>query len=115
MVRVDLAAKERLDLRAWLDSPTENPNADSPENLVNKLGSAAVFLEALEHHRGHFERATRILEIGAGQCWAACIVRKRFDAPEMVLASDLSWAAVAGASQWERVFATRLEGTLAHR
>src|SRR5258705_5668100 len=115
MKRLDLSAKEQMEIRAWRDSPTENPHSDSPENLVNKLGDAAVFLESLDRHRALFEHAKEILEIGAGQGWAACIVRKKFDTARFVLSTDISPDAVAGGGQWERVFSTRLDGRIAMR
>ena len=72
--------------------------------LVNSLSkSAPVFLELVERFRSDFERAGTILELGAGQGWASCIVKSRF--PEAhVIATDFSPDAIASIGTWERVF-----------
>jgi len=108
---MELAAKEQLEINAWRDSPTEAPGVDSIENLVNKLTDAPVFLEALGRHRARFESAARILELGAGQGWAACLVKKRLGPGTHVTASDLSPFAIASLGLWERVFAVRLDAS----
>src|SRR5262245_30991970 len=109
---LELAAKEQLEIDAWRDSPTEAPGVDSIENLVNKLTDAPVFLEALARHRERFERAARILELGGGQGWASCLLKKRLGAGKQVTASDLSPFAIASTGIWERVFDVRLDATL---
>jgi len=109
---MELHAKEQLEIDAWRDSPTEAPGVDSIENLVNKLTDAPVFLEAFARHHERFERAARILEIGAGQGWASCLIKKRLGPATHVTASDLSPFAIASAGIWERVFDVRLDGTL---
>jgi methylase of polypeptide subunit release factors len=52
-----------------------------------------------------FQQATRVLELGAGQAWAACIVKQRF--PHLhVFASDICLygghvnAAAAACQEW---------------
>src|SRR5262249_2119080 len=109
---MELEAKEQLEIDAWRNSPTEAPGVDSIENLVNKLTDAPVFLEALARHRVRFARATRILELGGGQGWASCLLKKRLGAGSHVTASDLSPFAIASAGIWERVFDVRLDATL---
>ena len=63
--QVDLATKEQMEIDAWRDSPTEAPETDTVENLINKLSDAQVFMECLGRHRDVFEGAESILELGA--------------------------------------------------
>ena len=56
----------------------ESPESDSLENLVNKFCEARIVLEKLGYQREDFAQAKSILEIGAGQGWASCIVKKIF-------------------------------------
>ena len=108
---MELHAKEQLEIDAWRDSPTEAPGVDSVENLVNKLTDAPVFLEAFERHRSRFESANHILELGAGQGWASCLVKKRLGPGKQVIASDLSPFAIESLGMWERVFDVRLDAS----
>jgi SAM-dependent methyltransferase len=109
---VELQTKEQLEIDQWRNSPTDAPGLDSIENLVNKLTDAPVFLEAFERHGQRFKRAARILELGGGQGWASCIVKKRLAPGRHVTASDLSPFAIASVGLWERVFDVRLDGAL---
>lgn len=109
---MELAAKERLEIDAWRNSLHESPESDSVENLVNKLTDAPVFLEAVERHRDLFTRARTTLELGAGQGWASCILKKLLGTAGHVTASDISPHAMASVWKWERVFAVRLDGKL---
>ena len=109
---MELSTKEQLEIDAWKNSPTEAPGVDSVENLVNKMTDAPVFMEAFERHRARFEAATRILELGAGQGWASCLVKKRLGSGKHVVASDISPFAVESVGIWERVFNVKLDASL---
>ena len=109
---MELHAKEQLEIDAWRDSPTEAPGVETIKNLVNKLTDApVVFLEAFERHRSRFESANHILELGAGQGWASCLVKKRLGPGKQVIASDLSPFAIESLGMWERVFDVRLDAS----
>ena len=112
LTNVDLATKEQMEIDAWRDAPTESPESDSVENLVNKLSDAQVFLEGLGRHRDLFLGASSILELGAGQGWASCIVKKMMGDGKRVVATDISPHAVASVWKWERVFSVKLDGAL---
>ncbi len=79
--------------------------------LVTSLSKTAPsFLELLDHYRSDFERANDILELGAGQGWASCIVKNRY--PEArVIVSDFSPDAIAHVPTWERVFDVKVDET----
>lgn len=103
----------RLDreLAHWRESAEERPGAFSAATLVHKLSEGLVLLEAIDRRRAWFERSDAILELGAGQGWAACLVKSMFDA--RVIASDVSADAVASVPEWERVLGVGLDGALA--
>jgi len=112
---LDLASKEQLEIDAWRLSETENPSADSVDNLINKLTDAPVLLEGIRRHQALFDRASQILELGAGQGWGSCIIKKLAGASTRVLATDISPYAVASVPRWERVFRVKLDAALACR
>jgi SAM-dependent methyltransferase len=106
--------REQEELRFWEESETESPQSDSIENILNKAAGARVFLEKLGAYSSLFANARSILELGAGQCWASCIV-KRLYPDATVTATDISPAAVASAKKWEHIYRTQLDRVLASR
>ena len=105
---MDVNRRRELEDEFWRTSPEERPESDSLENVVNKAQDAAVLLGLLRLYENVFREARSILEIGAGQGWAACMVKRMFPSA-VVTATDLSSAAVASAWKWERVFDVKLD------
>ena len=96
----DLAARQALELRSWIDARAQR---EPLTYLVNTLADAPTLLALLGRYERLFERATDVLELGAGQGWASCIVKRRF--PHVrVTATDMSPKAISGIRTWERVF-----------
>ena len=95
-----------MELDSWRDGEaTREPLL----YLVNSLSkSAPVFLELVERYRADFERAHDILELGAGQGWASCILKSRFP-PARVIATDYSPDAIGSIGTWERVFDVKVD------
>lgn len=111
---MQLEEKERIEIDFWRNSESESPEADSVENVLNKASEARAFLESIRGFTGHFQASRSILELGAGQCWASCIVKRLYPSAT-VIGTDISEAAVASAHKWERIFGVRLDGTRACR
>jgi SAM-dependent methyltransferase len=109
-VGLDIADKEQIEIQFWQHSPIENPESEAVENLVNKFCEAKVLLEKLDYHRALFEQASSILELGAGQGWASCLVKRQFGGKKLI-ATDISPYAIASAHKWEHIFQTRLDQT----
>ncbi|MBW4418216.1 MAG: class I SAM-dependent methyltransferase [Myxacorys californica WJT36-NPBG1] len=108
---MNILQKEQIEIEFWKNSPVESPKSEAVENLVSKFCEAKIFLEKLDYHQHHFRTAQRILEIGAGQGWASCFLKRKF--PEKyVIASDISQYAIASASKWEYVLKTTLDEKL---
>lgn len=105
---------EQVEIDYWEKSPTECPLSESIENLINKFGDAGVLLERLAMHRLLFQRAVTIVELGAGQGWASCVVKGQYP-DARVIATDISRHAVASAPKWERVLQVTLDHTAACR
>ena len=103
-----LSRDELRQIAFWEHSPDESPDADSLEVLARKFNESRVFLEKLECFRDLFSSATDILELGAGQCWASCMVKQQLPGARVV-ATDLAPAAVASAHKWERILGLKLD------
>lgn len=110
----NLFTRQRREIEYWRDSPRERPESDSVENIVNKASEAAILLDLLEVYRADFGRAGDILELGGGQGWASCIVKRQYPNARVRI-TDISGYALASLPKWERIFETRLDGAEACR
>src|SRR5262245_7010215 len=113
----DLARLERLEAEYWRTSSARSTDFHSLESLtntLNKLGDAGVFVFCLLPFLDVFKRSASILEIGAGQGWAGCIV-KRLCPQARVAVSDISPQALTGLPQWEHIFGVRVDGRFSSR
>lgn len=108
---MDIDIKEQIEIQFWKNSPHENSMSESIENLVNKACEARTLLEKLAYHKQYFDKSESILEIGAGQGWASCIVKKYFP-DKKVIASDISKHAIASVNKWEYIFKASLDHKL---
>ena len=108
----ELQRRQEVEIAFWRDSPTEGPDSDLLGTLVLKAGEARWLRDKLLHYEAEFSGAGTILELGAGQCWSSCIVKKMF--PESrVVASDISPWAIASAPTWERLLEVSLDDRFA--
>jgi SAM-dependent methyltransferase len=98
----------------WRETTFEGPQADTVDLLAHKLSEARVFLHCVRQHRQLFENSRQILELGGGEGWAACIL-KRILGGVTVMTSDISPDAVAALPRWERIFRVRVDGALSCR
>jgi len=87
----------------WRTTTSEGPQADSVELLAHKLSESRIFLEGVERYRSRFERSHTILELGGGEGWAACVLKRVLAGDHIVMTSDISPDAIAALPRWERV------------
>lgn len=102
----------RVESRFWESDPFERPGADTIENVLNKVVDASIFHDIIMLYRAQFANARQIVELGGGQGWASCVVKRMFPAASVTL-TDAVPAAVAGRAIWERVFNCGLDAALA--
>ena len=112
IVNSELRRRQEAELSFWRQSPHEGPGSDSVVQIVHKTVEAAVLVEVLKRYERDFARASNILELGGGQGWASCIVKRQFPNARVTL-SDLSADAIRSVGTWERVYNVRLDGALA--
>lgn len=101
--------RQRVEIEFWRTSATERPEADSVENIINKVGEAEIFLESLRLFEPELPATGRVLELGGGQGWAACLFKRIRPGCEVVT-TDISSYAVASLPKWERLWGVRLDG-----
>jgi SAM-dependent methyltransferase len=88
---IELALWDRLKDQNWLD------------NLANKLSELRWLLPKFSLYEEKFRSAQSVLELGGGEGWASCVVKRLY--PEhSVAASDISPSAISGIDKWQRIF-----------
>ncbi len=107
-------AKEqiRIETAFWRDDERERPESDSIENIVNKVTDCQVFLEVSKEYDLFFKSARTVFELGGGQGWASCALKKVHPHLTVVL-SDITDHAVASRHKWERIFQVSLPRAIA--
>jgi hypothetical protein len=94
MTSRELAERQGIEIRHWQQSVTEEPGSDPVLNFIKKAGDVRILLDLIGRFRPVFEGAASVLELGAGQGWASCMVKRLFPAAQVV-ATDISEAALA--------------------
>ena len=108
-----LASFQEREIEYWRESEHESPESDSIYNLLNKMSDVPVFMEVLERYRPFFARpGIRVLELGGGQGWSTCLVKRLFPSANVTL-TDISPFAIESAHKWESVFQTKLDAAYA--
>lgn len=107
-----LESLQQREIDYWRESEHESPDSDSIHNLVNKMSDVPVFMEVLQRYQALFSKpgVPRVLELGGGQGWSACLIKRLHPAAHVTL-TDISPFAVQSAYKWEAVFQTRLDAS----
>jgi len=110
----DVAERERREIEVWRTPGLEVSASNWIENFLDQAGDAKVFWEKLGEYRNYFEGSGRIVEVGAGQGWAVCILKKLW--PEKKIhATDIAPGALSASRLWEHTFRVKLDGACACR
>jgi SAM-dependent methyltransferase len=109
MTEYSIEEKEQREIDAW-----RGFSCDHLGSIAFKFAESRAFLVKLGEYETRFSGAGKILEIGGGQGWAACMVKRLFPVAS-VFASDISPYAVAQIPEWERILKVALDGSFACR
>lgn len=108
-----LESLQRREIDYWRGSEHEAPESDSIHNLINKMSDVPVFMDAFQTYAPMFSKhGVRVLELGGGQGWSACLVKRLFPGAQVTL-TDISPYAVQSAHKWEAMFQTQLDSAYA--
>lgn len=101
------AEKEQKEIIFWKNSPYENPDTFTVNNIVYKLSEGRILLKKIEKYK-EFDTSSTILELGGGQGWACCILKSLY--PEkQIYTSDISEYAIQSTKYWEKIFTAILD------
>jgi len=110
---MDIGDKEKIEIEYWKNHIYENPDTFTSNNIIYKLSEAKIFLDKIDKKYPEiFKNSKNILELGAGQGWASCIVKSKF--PESkVISSDISPYAIESLHYWEKLFGVKIDQSIA--
>jgi SAM-dependent methyltransferase len=111
---MDAAQRHNIEIDYWRESEHEAPESDSVYNVINKITDAPSFLGALHRHYTSAVPGQRVLELGGGQGWAACLFKRLYPSTH-VTATDISPFAVESIYKWEYVWRTKIDNAYACR
>ena len=100
----NLSAKENIEIQFWKDNEFESSKNFTKENFLNKTRELQHFNYKVEKYWNLISGSKKILEIGAGQGWASCYLKKYFLPNSAFTVSDISKYAIQSLEYWEAVF-----------
>jgi len=106
-----LRKREEIEIEYWKKSPTENPYQFSVRNLQNKLKETVILKNKIKYYNNYFQKSSKILEIGAGQGWASCILKIKFPSKKIIM-SDISEYAVQSLKYWEKHYGIKVDQSI---
>src|SRR4029453_9029039 len=111
---MDVDRRHDIEIDYWRESEHEAPQSDSVLNIINKVADAGTFLSCLHRHYSVATPGQRVLELGGGQGWAACLFKRLYPSTH-VTATDISPFAVESIPKWEYVWRTKIDNAYACR
>jgi len=106
--------KEQRENDFWANDAEENPNVFGIYGVINKMYEAKAFLEKVTAYKNYFSKADSIVELGAGQGWASCIIKHLF-IDSKVYTTDLCIDAIKSLHKWEKIFNVTIDKSYACR
>jgi SAM-dependent methyltransferase len=104
MARRSIEEIQVIELEVW----DQLKNQDWLDNLSNKLSELRWLLPKFSLYERKFREAHSVLELGGGEGWASCVVKRLH--PELsVAASDISESAISGIDKWQRIFECKVD------
>lgn len=110
---MELKAKEQLEINYWKNSRWEKPEVFTKENFLNKAQELRVFNYKVHKHIHLVRGKKQVLELGAGQGWASCFLKRYFLPNAHFTTTDISEYGIASIKYWEDIFNTKIDKKLA--
>ena len=91
-----------------------NPGQTPLKTVSTSSMRPVFFLDGIKRFGLTFDGSGLIVELGGGQGWASCIVKRMYPHAKVVL-TDISHYALASLPKWERILGAKLDGIVACR
>lgn len=110
---MDIEAKENIEIDYWKNSKWENPNQFGSRNLLSKMYQSRNFNYKINRYKKHFKNKNSVLELGAGQGWASCFLKKYVLPNATFTVSDISSYAIESLYRWENILDVKIDNSFA--
>ncbi len=110
---MELQEKEKIEIEFWKNSASENPSVFTVENFINKNRQAEILLKKINKHDLRKTNPKNILELGAGQGWASCLMKKFIFPQASCIVTDISPYAIESIPYWEKVYQIKIDKAVA--
>lgn len=104
-----LSDKEKIEIEYWRQSQFEAPTEFTKANLLNKMQEARQFNYKCQKFKSILSDRQKVLEIGAGQGWASCFMKKYYLPKAHFSVSDISPYAIESLPYWEKVYDVKID------
>ncbi len=108
-----LHEKEQVEIDYWKNSNFESDDSFTVDNFLNKAQELKHFNYKVLKYKHQFSTAQSILEVGAGQGWASCFLKRFYNPKADYTVSDISPYAINSLAYWEEVFNVSIDSKLA--
>ena len=108
-----LDEKENIEINYWKNSSFESPEQFTKANLLNKMQEAQQLDYKLRKFEELLKGRSNILELGAGQGWASCFMKKYFLPDAHFTVTDISPFAIQSLPHWEKIYEVKMLNALA--
>jgi len=110
---MDLKKKEDIEINYWKESKSESPEKFLAGNFLNKTQECRHFNYKIEKYISLFRNSKKILEVGSGQGWASCYMKKFYLKNAHFTVTDISPYALESLKYWEQIFQVKIDKSFA--
>ncbi len=108
---MNIEEKEKIEIEFWKNARHENPSEFSVHSFLSKTLQLQTFHKKI-HKRIQFIRNSKnVLELGSGQGWASCFLKKWFLPHSKFTVTDISPYAIASVKYWEEIYDIKIDET----
>lgn len=110
---MDLARKEAIEVNYWKDSSFESPEEFTNRNRHSKRKECEHLHYKIKKHKNLILGKKNVLEIGAGQGWASCFLKRYYLKKSKFTVTDISEYAIQSVKYWEQDFDVKIDNRFA--
>lgn len=110
---MELARKESIEVNYWKESSFESPNEFTKRNRHNKRKECEHLHYKIKKHINLIKSKRNILEVGAGQGWASCFLKRYYLKNSHFTVTDISKYAIKSLKFWEKEFDVKIDRSFA--
>jgi len=112
---MNLDEKERIEIEYWEKNNFESPVKFTKGNFLNKIQECRNFDYKVSKNIDFIKNKKNVLEVGAGQGWASCFLKRYYLPKSKFTVTDISPHAIVSIVNWEKTFDVTIEKSYASK